>query len=125
EADLIPNWMLLPLTQARLFAYVLDVLRLQTIGLGCAVEPQDLPSTNLTSSSLRQVMYGLLLGSRKSIQVDEIDRDGLLMTSIPVKPESTSVGKSLILNSLNEVISFKLKAITLSFRFLLVRNIPQ
>ncbi|KAK5607348.1 hypothetical protein CRENBAI_026396 [Crenichthys baileyi] len=112
EADLIPNWMLLPLTQAWLFADVLDVLRLQTMGLGCAVEPEDLPSTNLTSSSLRQVMYGLLLGSRKSIQVDEIDRDGLLVTSIPVKPKSTSVGKSLVLNSLNEVaLSDRLKVL--------------
>ncbi|KAM4736451.1 LOW QUALITY PROTEIN: single-strand DNA endonuclease ASTE1 [Anableps anableps] len=103
EADLIPNWMLLPLTQARLSGDILDVLRLHRMGLGTGIESEDLPSTNQTSRPLRQVMYGLLLGSRKSILVDEIDRDGLELISIPVKPTFTRTSERLRLRSLQEV----------------------
>ncbi|KAM4568164.1 single-strand DNA endonuclease ASTE1-like [Fundulus diaphanus] len=102
EVDLVPNWMLLPLTGARLAPKVLDVLRLHRLGLGCAVEPEDLPSTNLTSRPLRQVMYGLLLGRRTSVLVNEIDREGLQLTFIPVKPLFTRVSERLRLCSLQE-----------------------
>uniref|UniRef100_A0A3Q2E5L8 Protein asteroid homolog 1-like n=1 Tax=Cyprinodon variegatus TaxID=28743 RepID=A0A3Q2E5L8_CYPVA len=86
QTDLVPNWMLLPLTQARLSSHILDVLRLQQMGLGFSIEHEKLPSANLISRPVRQVLYGLLLGRRKPNLVDEIDRDGLEVTSIKVKP---------------------------------------
>uniref|UniRef100_A0A3Q2E7D2 Protein asteroid homolog 1-like n=1 Tax=Cyprinodon variegatus TaxID=28743 RepID=A0A3Q2E7D2_CYPVA len=96
EADLVPNWMLLPLTQARLSSHILDVLRLQQMGLGFSIEHEKLPSANLISRPVRQVLYGLLLGRRKPNLVDEIDRDGLEVTSIKVKPILTRTSKKLI-----------------------------
>lgn len=103
--------MLLPLTQARMSGVILDVLRLHRMGLGSAVESEDLPSANRTSGPIRQVMYGLLLGGRKSILLEEIDRDGLELTSILVKPEFTRTSEKLRLCSLHEVIFFQLKTL--------------
>lgn len=112
ETDLVPNWMLLPLTQARLSGHVLDALRLHRMGLGSAVESEDLPSANRTSTPIRQVMYGLLLGRRKSVLVEEIDRDGLELTSIPVEPVFTRTSEKLRLCSLQEVaLSDRLKVL--------------
>ncbi|XP_015259750.1 PREDICTED: protein asteroid homolog 1-like, partial [Cyprinodon variegatus] len=102
EADLVPNWMLLPLTQARLSSHILDVLRLQQMGLGFSIEHEKLPSANLISRPVRQVLYGLLLGRRKPNLVDEIDRDGLEVTSIKVKPILTRTSKKLVRSSLHE-----------------------
>uniref|UniRef100_A0A3Q3MW41 Asteroid homolog 1a n=1 Tax=Mastacembelus armatus TaxID=205130 RepID=A0A3Q3MW41_9TELE len=59
---LVPDWMLQPLTQARLTADVLDVLLLQRMSLSFPVDKDDMPSACLTSRPLRQLMYGLLLG---------------------------------------------------------------
>ncbi|XP_013885666.1 protein asteroid homolog 1 [Austrofundulus limnaeus] len=111
EVDLVPHWMLLPLTQARLTSEVLDVLRLRTMkGLSLAVELQDLPSSNRTSSSIRQVMYGLLLGNQEPLQVMEVDRVGSEVYSIPVDPMFSGIIKQMDLSTLNQVrLLFKLK----------------
>ncbi|XP_027868550.1 single-strand DNA endonuclease ASTE1 [Xiphophorus couchianus] len=103
EAGLVPSWMLLPLTQARLSGNILDVLRLHRMSLGFCIETQELPSANQTSRPLRQVMYGLLLGKDKFTPVEEIDREGLTLISVPVKPTFTRTSKRLRLDSLPQV----------------------
>ncbi|XP_037836228.1 protein asteroid homolog 1 [Kryptolebias marmoratus] len=103
EVGLVPLWMLLPLTQARLTADVLDVLHLHTMtGLSPVVEPEELRSSNQISRRIRQVMYGLLLCNTESLQVREIDRDGLKLRSIPVSPMFTRTSKRFKLSSLNQ-----------------------
>uniref|UniRef100_A0A3P8PXR7 XPG N-terminal domain-containing protein n=1 Tax=Astatotilapia calliptera TaxID=8154 RepID=A0A3P8PXR7_ASTCA len=52
--------------EARLPGDTLDVLLLHRLSLGTPVDHKDLPSANLTSRPLRQVMYGLLLGKETS-----------------------------------------------------------
>uniref|UniRef100_A0A4W6DL76 Uncharacterized protein n=1 Tax=Lates calcarifer TaxID=8187 RepID=A0A4W6DL76_LATCA len=103
EPGLIPDWMRLPLTQARLTADVLDVLQLQRMSLSLPVAHRDMPSSNLMSRPLRQVMYGLLLGGGKPIQVEESDRDGLQLKLIPVEPAFRGVTQRLVLSSLDKV----------------------
>uniref|UniRef100_A0A671X477 Asteroid domain-containing protein n=1 Tax=Sparus aurata TaxID=8175 RepID=A0A671X477_SPAAU len=61
-AGLVPDWIRLPFTQARLSSDILDVLLLQRKNLGYPVADADTPSAYLTSRPIRQVMYGLLLG---------------------------------------------------------------
>uniref|UniRef100_M3ZFC0 Asteroid homolog 1 n=1 Tax=Xiphophorus maculatus TaxID=8083 RepID=M3ZFC0_XIPMA len=103
RSGLVPSWMLLPLTQARLSGNILDVLRLHRMSLGFCIETQELPSANQTSRPLRQVMYGLLLGKDKFTPVEEIDREGLTLISVPVKPTFTRTSKRLRLDSLPQV----------------------
>ncbi|XP_069580631.1 single-strand DNA endonuclease ASTE1 [Brachyistius frenatus] len=98
----VPDWTRLPLTQARLTPHVLDVLLLQRIKLSIAVEHTGLPSTNRTSRPLRQVMYGLLLGGRRWLRVEERDRAGLDLTFIPVAPTFTGAVQRLGLGTLHE-----------------------
>ncbi|XP_008428844.1 single-strand DNA endonuclease ASTE1 [Poecilia reticulata] len=103
EAGLVPGWMLLPVTQARLSGNVLDVLRLLRMNLGFGIETQELPSANQTSRPLRQVMYGLLLGKDRSSPVVEFDRAGLGPISVPVEPTFTRTSQRLRLDSLPQV----------------------
>ncbi|XP_038566271.1 protein asteroid homolog 1 [Micropterus salmoides] len=102
-AGLVPDWARLPLTQAQLTPDVLDVLLLQRMPLGFPVDHADFPSSNLISRPLRQVMYGLLLGRRGALQVEERDRDGLQLKFIKVKPVFTPVTQRLKLNLLDKV----------------------
>nr|XP_046256889.1 protein asteroid homolog 1 [Scatophagus argus]XP_046256890.1 protein asteroid homolog 1 [Scatophagus argus] len=102
-AGLVPDWIRLPLTQGRLTPDVLDVLLLQRMSLGCPVDRADMPSAYLTSRPLRQVMYGLLLGRGRPVQVQERDRDGLELRLIPVQPALRGVAKQLPLDSLDKV----------------------
>jgi len=106
---LIPPWTWLPLTQARLNADILDVLLLQRVSLRTAVDHADLPSSNLTSRPLRQVMYGLLLGRGGAKKVVERDRDGLQLTFIPVKPSFSRLTEKLTLSSLPKVMLLRFK----------------
>lgn len=85
------------------------------MSLGFCIETQELPSANQTSRPLRQVMYGLLLGKDKFTPVEEIDREGLTLISVPVKPTFTRTSKRLRLDSLPQVSLFKLKTVNLSF----------
>ncbi|XP_072249566.1 single-strand DNA endonuclease ASTE1 [Leuresthes tenuis] len=103
DLALIPPWTRLPLTQARLTSDILDVLLLQRLSLRTAVDHADLPSCNLTSRPLRQLMYGLLLGRGGPQQVVERDRDGLRLTFIPVKPSFSSLTEQISLSSLPEM----------------------
>ncbi|XP_028280869.1 protein asteroid homolog 1-like [Parambassis ranga] len=101
-AELVPDWMRLPLTQARLIGDVLDVLLLHRVSLSIAVEHKDLPSSNLTSGPLRQVMYGLLLSGGRRPQVEERDRDGLQPKFTPVTPTYSQDPEQLNLSCLHE-----------------------
>ncbi|XP_035991507.1 protein asteroid homolog 1-like [Fundulus heteroclitus] len=65
-------------------------------------DPGHLLSANVTSRPIRQVMYGLLLGREKSIQVPEFDREGLQLIFISVEPVFTRVSERLRLCSLQE-----------------------
>ncbi|TMS01708.1 single-strand DNA endonuclease ASTE1 [Larimichthys crocea] len=99
---LVPDWTRLPLTQARLTSDILDVLLLQRNNLSLPVDHGDMPSINLTSRPLRQVMYGLLLGKGRRLEVNERDRDGLQLKEIPVKPAVRGVAGQLTLESLDQ-----------------------
>ncbi|XP_030248945.1 protein asteroid homolog 1-like isoform X2 [Sparus aurata] len=100
-AGLVPDWIRLPFTQARLPSDILDVLLLQRMNLGYPVAHADTPSAYLTSRPIRQVMYGLLLGCRGG-PVQERDREGLQLKFIPVQPAFRGVAKQLQLNSLDK-----------------------
>ncbi|XP_041843669.1 protein asteroid homolog 1 [Melanotaenia boesemani] len=103
QEGLVPDWTLLPLTQACLSGNILDVLQLQRMNLRTAVEHEDLLSFNLTSRPVRQVMYGLLLGGGTSLQVQERDREGLQVKFIHVRPSFTRLTRRLKISSLYEV----------------------
>ncbi|KAM4600397.1 single-strand DNA endonuclease ASTE1-like [Polymixia lowei] len=98
----VPDWARLPLTQARLTSDILDVLLLNSMPLSTAVDHRDLLSANLTSRPIRQVIYGLLLGVRKRVRVQEIDREGLRLVSILVRPVLRGGAQQLKLDSLHE-----------------------
>lgn len=102
---LVPDWIQLLLVQARLTSDILDVLRLQRLNLSFSVGLAEMPSANLTSRPLRQVIYGLLLGHILDrdgpIKVRERDREGLELRIIPVPPTFTTT--RLQLSSLNQV----------------------
>ncbi|XP_070691475.1 single-strand DNA endonuclease ASTE1-like [Pempheris klunzingeri] len=102
-AALVPDWMRLPLTEARLTPDFLDVLLLHRMNLGFPVDSGDMPSAYLTSRPLRQVMYGLLLGRGRRLQVQERDRDGLRVKFVPVQPTFTALTSTLALSSLDKV----------------------
>ncbi|XP_074539198.1 single-strand DNA endonuclease ASTE1 [Halichoeres trimaculatus] len=98
----VPDWALLPLTQARLTADILDLLLLHSAHLSCPVDLKDKPSANQTSRPIRQVIYWLLLGGEE-VQVLESDRDGLELKSFSVKPAASGVARTLQLQSLDQV----------------------
>ncbi|KAM9353572.1 single-strand DNA endonuclease ASTE1 [Symphorus nematophorus] len=81
---------------------VLDVLLLQRMSLTLAVEDAVRPSSYLISRPLRRVMYGLLLGKGKQLQVNECDRVGHQLTVIRVQPVFTQVTRQLTLDSLDK-----------------------
>uniref|UniRef100_A0A671X067 Asteroid domain-containing protein n=1 Tax=Sparus aurata TaxID=8175 RepID=A0A671X067_SPAAU len=98
-AGLVPDWIRLPFTQARLSSDILDVLLLQRKNLGYPVADADTPSAYLTSRPIRQVMYGLLLGCRGG-PVQERDRKGLHLKFIPVQPALRGVRLQVLLEAL-------------------------
>ncbi|KAM4568101.1 single-strand DNA endonuclease ASTE1-like [Fundulus diaphanus] len=65
-------------------------------------DPGHLLSAKVTSRPIRQVMYGLLLGGEKLIQVPEFDKEGLQLICISVEPVFTRVSERLRLCSLQE-----------------------
>uniref|UniRef100_A0A8C9XA93 XPG N-terminal domain-containing protein n=1 Tax=Sander lucioperca TaxID=283035 RepID=A0A8C9XA93_SANLU len=100
-AGRVPNWVRLPLTQAQLTSDILDVLLLRRNSLHNPVEHADMPSSQLTSRPLRQLMYGLLLGEGEEVM--ERDRNGLQIDFIPVKAVVPGTCQHLKLNSLDQV----------------------
>ncbi|XP_032365076.1 protein asteroid homolog 1 [Etheostoma spectabile] len=99
-AGRVPDWVLLPLTQARLTSDILDVLLMRRITLNNPVEHGDMPSCHLMSRPLRQLRYGLLLGEGE--EVTERDREGLQVVFNPVKAVVPGNGQQLTLNSLDK-----------------------
>ncbi|XP_031157305.1 protein asteroid homolog 1-like isoform X1 [Sander lucioperca] len=99
-AGRVPNWVRLPLTQAQLTSDILDVLLLRRNSLHNPVEHADMPSSQLTSRPLRQLMYGLLLGEGEEVM--ERDRNGLQIDFIPVKAVVPGTCQHLKLNSLDQ-----------------------
>ncbi|XP_034729839.1 protein asteroid homolog 1-like [Etheostoma cragini] len=99
-AGRVPDWVRLPLTQARLTSDILDVLLLRRNSLNNPVEHGDMPSCHLMSRPLRQLMYGLLLDEGE--EVTERDRDGLQVIFSPVKAVVPGNGQQLTLNSLDQ-----------------------
>ncbi|CAN9514422.1 unnamed protein product [Ophioblennius macclurei] len=99
--DWVPDWMRLPLTKAQLTSEVLDVLLLQRIDIRPTVEMSNLPSANLTSRPLRQLMYWLLLGG-EGPEVTEMDREGLELMFNPVNPVNTDTTQRLPLAELRQ-----------------------
>ncbi|KAM4600320.1 single-strand DNA endonuclease ASTE1-like [Polymixia lowei] len=98
----VPDWAHLPLTQGRLSTYIRDILMLKIMPLSTVVDYEDLPSANLISRPIRQVMYGLLLGVRDGVQVEELDRENLNRVKIPVRPVFRGGAQQLKLDSLHE-----------------------
>ncbi|XP_030605389.1 protein asteroid homolog 1-like isoform X2 [Archocentrus centrarchus] len=117
QVGLVPDWIQLAVMQARMTADILDVLLLHSMSLSSPVSHKDLPSVNLTSRPLRQVMYGLLLGKKKSVKVEECDREGLQLKCTPIKPIFSQHTQQLELNSLHEVeLSVRLKVLLEALR---------
>lgn len=102
---LVPDWIQRSLVQARVTSDVLDVLRLHRLNLSISVGLAEMPSANLTSRPLRQVMYGLLLDLDAPVKVKERDREGLELSIIEVQPTFTFItfNTPLQLSSLNQV----------------------
>ncbi|XP_029929071.1 protein asteroid homolog 1-like [Myripristis murdjan] len=99
DQALVPDWFRLPFTEGRLNKAILNVLRLRRVRLPAVVEHKDLPSSHLTSRPIRQVMYGLLLGEE---EVEENDREGLLLASFKVRPVCRGAAGQLSLDSLDK-----------------------
>lgn len=86
----VPDWMRLPVTDARFSSDFLEVLTMHRISLGVPVDHKDKLSAKLVSRPLRRVLYALLLGGDNgSVKVEERDRDGLQLKHTKVKPAST------------------------------------
>ncbi|KAL2084686.1 hypothetical protein ACEWY4_020204 [Coilia grayii] len=117
ELEILPAWMRKPLSEGRLSAIVIDALVLQRVRLGPQIENFDLPSSNVISRPIRQVLYGLLLAEQKQrddrrptgtqvtpgeCYVEEYDREGLSLTSVWVKAACPFSGKNLHLETLNQ-----------------------
>ena len=100
---IVPDWARLPLTQGRLTSDILDVLLLRRLVQSFQVDHTHLPSANITSRPIRQVMYGLLLGSKTRTRVEEWDREGTQLSEIMVRPIIRGVGQKLKLDLLHQV----------------------
>lgn len=112
----IPDWIQPLLVQGKITTDILDVLRLQQRVLSICVGSTDLPSPYLTSTPLRQVMYGLLLPGwdlDMPVEVTETDRVGLKLRDIPVNPVFTITSKHLQLDSLHKVMPSSVTSLTL------------
>ncbi|CAL8299539.1 unnamed protein product [Gadus morhua 'NCC'] len=97
----VPEWVRVTLARGDLEANILDcdVLLNRRKILRFQVESSDLQSSNLTSRPIRQVMYGLLLGQGGG-EVEEVDRDGLELISVKVRPLVQGAAQRLRLDSL-------------------------
>ncbi|CAL8236428.1 unnamed protein product [Boreogadus saida] len=91
-----PEWVRASLGRGDLgddvFVHRRKILRIQ-------VEHSALQSCNLTSQPLRQVLYGLLLGQGGG-EVEEVDRDGLELVRVKVRPLVQGAAQRLRLDSL-------------------------
>ncbi|CAL8354376.1 unnamed protein product [Arctogadus glacialis] len=95
----VPDWIRAPLARVELSGDVLDLLVHRRNTLQTQVERSDLQSSDLTSKHIRQVWYGLLLG-QGGREVLEVDRDGLELARVKVRPLVQGAAKTLKLDSL-------------------------
>ncbi|XP_021475946.2 protein asteroid homolog 1 [Oncorhynchus mykiss] len=107
----LPDWTLLPLMEGRLPSCMVDVLLLGRMMQGAQVEDPSLPCGNNTSRSIRQVLYGLLLGGRRADHsrqrppVDEVEeyyREGKSLTSSMVEAILPSAAEHIQLDTLHQ-----------------------
>uniref|UniRef100_A0A8C6U9K0 Asteroid domain-containing protein n=1 Tax=Neogobius melanostomus TaxID=47308 RepID=A0A8C6U9K0_9GOBI len=105
-SPVVPDWMRRPVIEAQFSSDFLDVLTNQRVGLSVVVDHKDKPSANQVSLPLRRVLYGLLLGTGRT--VEERDRDGLEVIFPQVQTDS-SVSPQLSLQSLPQVSLFFLQ----------------
>ncbi|XP_059909352.1 protein asteroid homolog 1-like [Gadus macrocephalus] len=92
----VPEWVRASLARGDLGADVF-VHRRKTLRI--QVEHSALQSCNLTSRPLRQVLYGLLLGQGGG-EVEEVDRVGLELVGVKVRPLVQGAAQTLRLDSL-------------------------
>ncbi|XP_046885371.1 protein asteroid homolog 1-like [Hypomesus transpacificus] len=105
----LPDWALLSLTQGKLFSDIIDVILFRRAMQNSQVEDINLPSGQITSRPIRQILYGLLLGERSpaamesgQCMVEEYDSDGLNLTSHMIKPILSGPVQKLQLDSLDK-----------------------
>ena len=98
----VPDWVRAPLARGELSGDILDLLVHRSNKLQTQVEPSDLQSSNLPSQPIREVLYGLLLG-QGGCEVEEMDRVGLELTRVMVKPLVHGDAQTLRLDSLPQV----------------------
>ncbi|MBN3305539.1 ASTE1 protein, partial [Amia calva] len=71
----LPPWMLTALGKGQLASFVIDVLVLERALMHIQVEDFRLPSSNMCSLPIRQVIYGLLLNGKINLLPKEITDD--------------------------------------------------
>lgn len=103
QLDPVPDWTWLPLTQARMTSNFLDVLVLRRMTFSRPVEHKDVPSAFLVSRPIRQVAYGLLLGTQSQWEVEEWARVGLKLEFMSIQAAFSGVTQRLNLRSLHKV----------------------
>ncbi|XP_010878845.3 protein asteroid homolog 1-like isoform X1 [Esox lucius] len=96
----LPDWTMQPLVNGRLPTKMVDVM-LQKKAIQIAqVENPSLPSGNITSRPIRQVLYGLLLG--RGAVVEEYDRERQILTGSLVKAVLPRAAGQLRLETLDQ-----------------------
>ncbi|KAJ3597902.1 hypothetical protein NHX12_001418 [Muraenolepis orangiensis] len=99
EVTWVPDWVCASLAKGDLSGDVLDMLLLGRRNMHKPVEFDQLPSSNLVSQPIRQVLYGLLPALGRS-GVLEVDRVGLDLHTVTVKPVVQGATQGLRLDSL-------------------------
>ncbi|KAJ3598570.1 hypothetical protein NHX12_002079 [Muraenolepis orangiensis] len=99
EVTWVPDWVCASLAKGDLSSAVMDVLLQGRRNLHKPVEFDQLPSSNLVSQPIRQVLYGLLPALGRS-GVEERVRVGLDLHAVTVKPVVQGATQGLRLYSL-------------------------
>ncbi|XP_006635663.2 single-strand DNA endonuclease ASTE1 [Lepisosteus oculatus] len=118
----LPDWILMALGRGKLSSLIIDVLVLERVLLHVQVENCALPSSNLCSLPIRQVLYGLLLNWKRhlsgetargwnkvckdkssTLSVEEFDRQDLNLRSTSVQAVLPRSPEQLLLHKLAEV----------------------
>ncbi|KAJ3598698.1 hypothetical protein NHX12_002200 [Muraenolepis orangiensis] len=99
EVTWVPDWVCASLAKGDLSGAELDVLLHGRRNLPKPVESGELPSSNLVSQPIRQVLYGLLPALGRS-GVEEVDWDGLDFHTVTVQPVVQGATQGLRLDSL-------------------------
>ncbi|KAJ3598697.1 hypothetical protein NHX12_002200 [Muraenolepis orangiensis] len=99
EVTWVPVWVCASLAKGDLSGAELDVLLHGRRNLPKPVESGELPSSNLVSQPIRQVLYGLLPALGRN-GVEEVDWDGLDFHTVTVQPVVQGATQGLRLDSL-------------------------